>query len=187
MPDYFQLMSGTFLEIGPVHVLASGSVDHLRRLHGRHRPDRQAALAHEHLHRHAQRAGAVGRGRLDRRNCARGPGRGLRRRRADRVVRHINARAGGAAPRPQRPAHDRPAPPRLPRCLLCIRPAPFAAATRSHSSVDDGAEVGPATAGGSFLVPNLVPDAPDLTLAGRAEPRRTWLYPGESERQGANA
>ena len=32
MPDYFQLMSGTFLEIGPVHVLASGSVDHLRRL-----------------------------------------------------------------------------------------------------------------------------------------------------------
>ena len=34
MPDYFQLMSGTFLEIGPVHLLASGSVDHLRQLQG---------------------------------------------------------------------------------------------------------------------------------------------------------
>jgi len=34
MPDYFQLMSGTFLEIGPVHLLASGSVDHLGRLQG---------------------------------------------------------------------------------------------------------------------------------------------------------
>jgi uncharacterized protein YcbX len=34
MPDYFQLMSGTFLEIGPVHLLASGSVEHLRRLQG---------------------------------------------------------------------------------------------------------------------------------------------------------
>jgi MOSC domain-containing protein len=34
MPDYFQLMTGSFLEIGPVFVLASGSVDHLRTLQG---------------------------------------------------------------------------------------------------------------------------------------------------------
>jgi uncharacterized protein YcbX len=34
MPDYFQLMTGTFLEIGAVFILASGSVDHLRKLQG---------------------------------------------------------------------------------------------------------------------------------------------------------
>jgi uncharacterized protein YcbX len=34
MPDYFQLKSGSFFEIGAVFVLASGSVDHLRRLQG---------------------------------------------------------------------------------------------------------------------------------------------------------
>ena len=34
MPDYFQLMTGTFLEIGAVYLLASGSVDHLRKLQG---------------------------------------------------------------------------------------------------------------------------------------------------------
>jgi uncharacterized protein YcbX len=34
MPDYFQLMSGTFFEIGAVYVLGSGSVDHLRELQG---------------------------------------------------------------------------------------------------------------------------------------------------------
>lgn len=34
MPDYFQLMKNSFFEIGPVFVLASGSVDHLRTLQG---------------------------------------------------------------------------------------------------------------------------------------------------------
>ena len=34
MPDYFQLMTGTFLEIGAVFILTSGSVDHLRKLQG---------------------------------------------------------------------------------------------------------------------------------------------------------
>ena len=34
MPDYFQLMTGTFFEIGAVFILASGSVDHLRELQG---------------------------------------------------------------------------------------------------------------------------------------------------------
>jgi uncharacterized protein YcbX len=34
MPDFFQLKSGSFLEIGAVYVLASGSVDHLRELQG---------------------------------------------------------------------------------------------------------------------------------------------------------
>jgi uncharacterized protein YcbX len=34
MPDYFQLKSGTFFEIGAVYLLASGSVDRLRRLQG---------------------------------------------------------------------------------------------------------------------------------------------------------
>jgi uncharacterized protein YcbX len=34
MPDYFQLMKGTFFEIGAIYLLASGSVDHLRRLQG---------------------------------------------------------------------------------------------------------------------------------------------------------
>jgi len=34
MPDYFQLMTGTFFEIGVVYLLASGSVDHLRKLQG---------------------------------------------------------------------------------------------------------------------------------------------------------
>jgi uncharacterized protein YcbX len=34
MPDYFQLAAGSFLEIGPIYVLASGSVDHLQDLRG---------------------------------------------------------------------------------------------------------------------------------------------------------
>jgi uncharacterized protein YcbX len=34
MPDYFQLRGGTFLEIGAVFLLASGSVEHLRALQG---------------------------------------------------------------------------------------------------------------------------------------------------------
>ena len=34
MPDYFQLKGGTFLEIGAVYLLASGSVEHLRALQG---------------------------------------------------------------------------------------------------------------------------------------------------------
>src|SRR5580704_70093 len=34
MPDYFQLMTGTFFEIGAVYLLASGSVHHLRKLQG---------------------------------------------------------------------------------------------------------------------------------------------------------
>jgi uncharacterized protein YcbX len=34
MPDYFQLMTGTFFEIGAVYLLASGSVEHLRKLQG---------------------------------------------------------------------------------------------------------------------------------------------------------
>jgi uncharacterized protein len=34
MPDYFQLKSGGFLEIGAVFLLASGSVEHLRSLQG---------------------------------------------------------------------------------------------------------------------------------------------------------
>jgi uncharacterized protein YcbX len=34
MPDYFQLRKGTFFEVGPVFVLASGSVQHLRALQG---------------------------------------------------------------------------------------------------------------------------------------------------------
>jgi uncharacterized protein YcbX len=34
MPDYFQLKGGTFLEIGAVFLLASGSVEHLRDLQG---------------------------------------------------------------------------------------------------------------------------------------------------------
>jgi hypothetical protein len=34
MPDYFQLMKGTFFEIGAVYLLASGSVDHLSKLQG---------------------------------------------------------------------------------------------------------------------------------------------------------
>ena len=34
MPDYFQLKHGSFFEIGAVFVLASGSVEHLRRLQG---------------------------------------------------------------------------------------------------------------------------------------------------------
>ena len=34
MPDFFQLMTGTFFEIGAVYLLASGSVDHLRKLQG---------------------------------------------------------------------------------------------------------------------------------------------------------
>jgi hypothetical protein len=35
MPDYFQLMTGTFFEIGAVYVLTSGSVDHLSNLQGK--------------------------------------------------------------------------------------------------------------------------------------------------------
>jgi MOSC domain len=34
MPDYFQLKSGSFFELGSVFLLASGSVEHLRRLQG---------------------------------------------------------------------------------------------------------------------------------------------------------
>jgi uncharacterized protein len=34
MPDYFQLMAGSFFEIAPILLLASGSVEHLRRLQG---------------------------------------------------------------------------------------------------------------------------------------------------------
>ena len=34
MPDYFQLMAGSFFEVAPVRLLASGSVEHLRRLQG---------------------------------------------------------------------------------------------------------------------------------------------------------
>ena len=34
MPDYFQLMTGTFFEIGAVYLLASGSVEHLSKLQG---------------------------------------------------------------------------------------------------------------------------------------------------------
>jgi len=34
MPDYFQLMTDTFFEIGSVFILASGSVEHLRKLQG---------------------------------------------------------------------------------------------------------------------------------------------------------
>jgi uncharacterized protein len=34
MPDYFQLMRNSFFEIGSVFVLASGSVEHLRKLQG---------------------------------------------------------------------------------------------------------------------------------------------------------
>jgi uncharacterized protein YcbX len=34
MPDYFQLMKSSFFEIGPVFVLASGSVEHLIKLQG---------------------------------------------------------------------------------------------------------------------------------------------------------
>jgi uncharacterized protein len=34
MPDHFQLMKGTFFEIGAVFLLASGSIDHLRKLQG---------------------------------------------------------------------------------------------------------------------------------------------------------
>jgi uncharacterized protein YcbX len=34
MPDYFQLATGSFLEIGAVYLLTSGSVDHLRALRG---------------------------------------------------------------------------------------------------------------------------------------------------------
>ena len=34
MPDYFQLLSGTYFEIGAVYLLASGSVHHLRKLQG---------------------------------------------------------------------------------------------------------------------------------------------------------
>jgi uncharacterized protein len=34
MPDYFQLMSGSFLEIGPLFLLTSGSIEHLRALQG---------------------------------------------------------------------------------------------------------------------------------------------------------
>jgi uncharacterized protein len=34
MPDFFQLKTGSFFEIGSVFVLASGSVDHLRTLQG---------------------------------------------------------------------------------------------------------------------------------------------------------
>jgi uncharacterized protein YcbX len=32
LPDYFELMEGTFFEVAAVHVLASGTVEHLRRL-----------------------------------------------------------------------------------------------------------------------------------------------------------
>jgi uncharacterized protein len=35
MPDYFQLATGSFLEIGAVYLLTSGSVDHLRALRGK--------------------------------------------------------------------------------------------------------------------------------------------------------
>jgi MOSC domain-containing protein len=35
MPDYFQLASGSFLEIGAVYLLTSGSVDYLRALRGK--------------------------------------------------------------------------------------------------------------------------------------------------------
>jgi uncharacterized protein YcbX len=34
MPDYFQLSAGSFLEIGAIYLLTSGSVDHLRALRG---------------------------------------------------------------------------------------------------------------------------------------------------------
>jgi hypothetical protein len=34
MPDYFQLKTGTFFEIGAVYLLGSGSVGHLRELEG---------------------------------------------------------------------------------------------------------------------------------------------------------
>jgi len=34
MPDYFQLMSGSFLEIGPLFLVTSGSIEHLRTLQG---------------------------------------------------------------------------------------------------------------------------------------------------------
>ncbi len=34
MPDYFQLMSGSFLEIGPLFLVTSGSIEHLRMLQG---------------------------------------------------------------------------------------------------------------------------------------------------------
>jgi MOSC domain-containing protein len=34
MPDYFRLMSGSFLEIGALFLVTSGSIEHLRRLQG---------------------------------------------------------------------------------------------------------------------------------------------------------
>jgi uncharacterized protein len=34
MPDYFQLVSGSFLEIGPLFLVTSGSIEHLRTLQG---------------------------------------------------------------------------------------------------------------------------------------------------------
>lgn len=34
LPDYFQLMSGSFLEIGPLFLVTSGSIEHLRTLQG---------------------------------------------------------------------------------------------------------------------------------------------------------
>jgi uncharacterized protein YcbX len=34
MPDYFQLMAGSFLEIGPLFLVSSGSIEHLRTLQG---------------------------------------------------------------------------------------------------------------------------------------------------------
>ncbi len=35
MPDYFQLKTNTFLEIGSIFILTSGSIDHLRKCQGR--------------------------------------------------------------------------------------------------------------------------------------------------------
>jgi hypothetical protein len=182
MPDHFQLMSGTFLEIGPVHVLASGSVDHLRRLQGgTAQIDRRRFRTSIYIDSPTRGGGSsrttgpaelcawagTWSSRTSSRPC--GASHQRSRRRSSPATSASCARSPSTTAAASVCTHP------------CLRPAPFASATRSHCSVEDGAEVGPATAGCSFfLVPNLVPDAADLTLAGPAEPRRSGREPAAS-------
>ncbi len=60
MPDYFQLMTGTFFEIGAVYLLASGSVDHLRKLQGgTAQIDRRRFRPNIYIQSEAERGGFV--------------------------------------------------------------------------------------------------------------------------------
>lgn len=66
MPDFFQLKSGSFFEIGAVHLLTSGSVDHLRGAERRRCGHRSPPVPPERVRGHRAGSRPLRRGRVDR-------------------------------------------------------------------------------------------------------------------------